>query len=270
MTYRIFTKEFDETRDVTEVMGDIEDGYTQNVWSFLDGMKADTSALTFSCEGPAPVFLLDCSGSMRGRGIMNAVFALRAAGDALHEAGRPFEILGFTTRAWKGGESRKAWLDAGRPQQPGRLNDRLHLLVKHMDQPWPEARKNLSYLLKEGLLKENIDGEALAWARERIQGREGDQVLIPISDGMPVDDSTLSVNPMRLLEDHMRAEQEALFHAGIRVQGVFIGKDLPRSGILPDPVHVSQIDHTQGMVDGMAETFARISEREAAVEGLEA
>jgi cobaltochelatase CobT len=115
------------------------------------------------------------------------------------------EILGFTTRAWKGGQSREEWLAEGRPQTPGRLNDLRHIIYKSADAPWRRARPNLGLMMKEGLLKENIDGEALEWAYRRMNARpESRKILMVISDGAPVDDSTLSVNPANYLEKHLR------------------------------------------------------------------
>src|SRR3546814_4930153 len=115
------------------------------------------------------------------------------------------EILGFTTRAWKGGQSREDWLAAGRPPHPGRLNDLRHIIYKKADEPWRRARKNLGLMMREGLLKENIDGEALLWAHNRLIARvEERRILMVISDGAPVDDSTLSVNSGTYLERHLR------------------------------------------------------------------
>jgi len=197
---------------------------------------------------------------MRGHNIYNTAFALRAAGDALHEAGRPFEILAFTTRLWKGGNSRQDWLDQGRQQQPGRLNDLLHIVVKAMDEPWEDTRQNMTYLLSEGLLKENIDGEALAWARTRIQERGQGDVLIPVSDGVPLDDSTLTVNHMEYLKDHLCSEEAALVAHGVPTQKIFIGKDAPQSDILPEAVHITPKKGTQAFVDGVAEACQRALE----------
>ena len=115
------------------------------------------------------------------------------------------EILGFTTRAWKGGQSRERWVQEGKPRNPGRLNDLRHVIYKSADAPWRRARKNLGLMLREGLLKENIDGEALDWAYKRLMMRpERRRILMVISDGAPVDDSTLSVNPGNYLERHLR------------------------------------------------------------------
>jgi cobaltochelatase CobT len=123
----------------------------------------------------------------------------------LERCGVKVEILGFTTRAWKGGRAREEWLAQGRPQQPGRLNDLRHIIYKSADAPWRRVRDNLGLMMKEGLLKENIDGEALEWAHRRmVNRREARKILMVISDGAPVDDSTLSVNPANYLEKHLR------------------------------------------------------------------
>ena len=149
--------------------------------------------------------LLDNSGSMRGRPISIAAICADVLARTLERCQVKVEILGFTTRAWKGGQSREAWLGAGRPQQPGRLNDLRHIVYKSADAPWRRVRQNLGLMMKEGLLKENIDGEALEWAHRRMLGRpEQRKILMVISDGAPVDDSTLSVNPANYLEKHLR------------------------------------------------------------------
>ena len=149
--------------------------------------------------------LLDNSGSMRGRPISIAAICADVLARTLERCSVKVEILGFTTRAWKGGQSREAWLAEGRPQQPGRLNDLRHIVYKRADAPWRRARPNLGLMMKEGLLKENIDGEALEWAHRRMAGRrEARKILMVISDGAPVDDSTLSVNPANYLEKHLR------------------------------------------------------------------
>jgi len=149
--------------------------------------------------------LLDNSGSMRGRPISIAAICADVLARTLERCSVKVEILGFTTRAWKGGQSRETWLGAGREQQPGRLNDLRHIIYKHADAPMRRARANLGLMMKEGLLKENIDGEALEWAHRRMQARhEARKILMVISDGAPVDDSTLSVNPANYLEKHLR------------------------------------------------------------------
>ena len=149
--------------------------------------------------------LIDNSGSMRGRPISIAAISADILARTLERCGVKTEILGFTTRAWKGGQSRETWLAAGRPPQPGRLNDVRHIVYKMADEPWRRSRNSLGLMMREGLLKENIDGEALLWAHNRLIGRpEERRILMVISDGAPVDDSTLSVNSGSYLERHLR------------------------------------------------------------------
>jgi cobaltochelatase CobT len=149
--------------------------------------------------------LIDNSGSMRGRPISIAAISADIMARTLERCGVKVEILGFTTRAWKGGQSREAWLQAGRPQSPGRLNDLRHIVYKRADDPYRRARKSLGLMMREGLLKENIDGEALLWAHSRLIARQEERrILMVISDGAPVDDSTLSVNSGSYLEKHLR------------------------------------------------------------------
>ncbi len=149
--------------------------------------------------------LLDNSGSMRGRPISIAAICADVLARTLERCDVKVEILGFTTRAWKGGMSREKWLAEGRPAQPGRLNDLRHIIYKSADAPWRRTRENLGLMMKEGLLKENIDGEALEWAHGRALRRpEARKIMMVISDGAPVDDSTLSVNAANYLEKHLR------------------------------------------------------------------
>ena len=149
--------------------------------------------------------LLDNSGSMRGRPISIAAICADVLARTLERCSVKVEILGFTTKAWKGGLSREGWLAEGRPQQPGRLNDLRHIIYKRADAPWRRSRDNLGLMMKEGLLKENIDGEGLMWAHNRLLARpEQRRILMVISDGAPVDDSTLSVNPGNYLDRHLR------------------------------------------------------------------
>ena len=149
--------------------------------------------------------LIDNSGSMRGRPISVAAMSADILARTLERCGVKVEILGFTTRAWKGGQARERWVADGRPKLPGRLNDLRHIVYKSADQPWRRVRRNLGLMLREGLLKENIDGEALLWAHNRLMARsERRQVLMVISDGAPVDDATLSANPGNFLERHLR------------------------------------------------------------------
>ena len=174
--------------------------------------------------------LLDNSGSMRGRPITVAATCADILARTLERCGVKVEILGFTTRAWKGGQSRERWIAAGKPQNPGRLNDLRHIVYKAADSPWRRARRNLGLMLREGILKENIDGEALRWAHNRLLERtEQRRILMVISDGAPVDDSTLSVNPGNYLEKHLReviAEVERL--GEVELTAIGIGHDVTR------------------------------------------
>ena len=174
--------------------------------------------------------LLDNSGSMRGRPITVAATCADILARTLERCGVKVEILGFTTRAWKGGQSREAWLAAGKPPNPGRLNDLRHIVYKSADAPWRRARKNLGLMMREGLLKENIDGEALDWAHKRLLGRtEQRRILMMISDGAPVDDSTLSVNPGNYLERHLRYVIEEIENRSpIELIAIGIGHDVTR------------------------------------------
>jgi cobaltochelatase CobT len=174
--------------------------------------------------------LLDNSGSMRGRPITVAATCADILARTLERCGVKVEILGFTTRAWKGGQSREAWLAAGKPANPGRLNDLRHIIYKSADAPWRRARKNLGLMMREGLLKENIDGEALDWAHKRLLARsEQRKILMMISDGAPVDDSTLSVNPGNYLERHLRWVIEDIeTRSPVELIAIGIGHDVTR------------------------------------------
>ncbi len=174
--------------------------------------------------------LLDNSGSMRGRPITVAATCADILARTLERCGVKVEILGFTTRAWKGGASREAWLQAGKPPNPGRLNDLRHIIYKSADAPWRRARKNLGLMMREGLLKENIDGEALEWAHDRLMARpENRRIMMVISDGAPVDDSTLSVNPGNYLERHLRTVIERIENRSpVELIAIGIGHDVTR------------------------------------------
>jgi len=174
--------------------------------------------------------LLDNSGSMRGRPIMVAALCADILARTLERCGVKVEILGFTTRAWKGGMAKEDWLKAGRPTHPGRLNDLRHVIYKSADAPWRRARRNLGLMMREGLLKENIDGEALMWAHERLIGRpEQRRILMVISDGAPVDDSTLSANPGNYLEKHLRQVIQWIeTRSPVELIAIGIGHDVTR------------------------------------------
>ncbi|HKR90178.1 MAG TPA: cobaltochelatase subunit CobT [Phenylobacterium sp.] len=200
--------------------------------------------------------LIDNSGSMRGRPIMVAAVCADILARTLERCGVKTEILGFTTRAWKGGQSREDWLKAGKPPQPGRLNDLRHIIYKAADAPWRRARKNLGLMMREGLLKENIDGEALLWAHHRLIGRpEARRILMVISDGAPVDDSTLSVNSGHYLERHLReviAEIEA--KSPVQLIAIGIGHDVTR--YYRRAVTIVDVEQLAGaIVEQLAELF---------------
>lgn len=174
--------------------------------------------------------LIDNSGSMRGRPISIAAISADILARTLERCGVKTEVLGFTTRAWKGGQSREAWLSGGKPAQPGRLNDLRHIVYKKADEPWRRARKNLGLMMREGLLKENIDGEALLWAHTRLLARPEDRrILMVISDGAPVDDSTLSVNNAGYLEQHLRKVIDWIEkQSPVQLVAIGIGHDVTR------------------------------------------
>lgn len=174
--------------------------------------------------------LIDNSGSMRGRPITVAAMSADILARTLERCGVKVEVLGFTTRSWKGGSSREKWVADGKPKNPGRLNDLRHIIYKSADTPWRRARTNLGLMLREGLLKENIDGEALLWAHNRLLGRpEQRRILMVISDGAPVDDATLSANPGNYLEKHLRDVIEWIeTRSPVELTAIGIGHDVTR------------------------------------------
>ncbi len=174
--------------------------------------------------------LIDNSGSMRGRPITVAAMSADILARTLERCGVKVEVLGFTTRMWKGGQSRERWIAAGKPTNPGRLNDLRHIVYKSADAPWRRARKSLGLMLREGILKENIDGEALLWAHGRLIARsEQRRILMVISDGAPVDDSTLSVNPGNYLERHLREVIDWIeTRSPVELIAIGIGHDVTR------------------------------------------
>jgi cobaltochelatase CobT len=243
-------------------------------WSFdLEEGLLDTSRLTRVITDPTAslafkeeedtefrdtvvTILIDNSGSMRGRPIMVAAVCADILARTLERCGVKTEILGFTTRAWKGGQSREDWLKAGKPAQPGRLNDLRHIIYKAADAPWRRARRNLGLMMREGLLKENIDGEALMWAHQRLIGRpEARRILMVISDGAPVDDSTLSVNSGHYLERHLReviAEIES--KSPVQLIAIGIGHDVTR--YYRRAVTIVDVEQLAGAItDQLAELF---------------
>ena len=206
--------------------------------------------------------LLDNSGSMRGRPIMVAACCADILARTLERCGVKVEILGFTTRAWKGGQSREQWLKSGKPSAPGRLNDLRHIIYKPADAPWRRSRRNLGLMMREGLLKENIDGEALAWAHHRLLGRpEQRRILMMISDGAPVDDSTLSVNSGNYLERHLRQVIEEIeTRSPVELIAIGIGHDVTR--YYRRAVTITGAEELAGaMTDKLAELFEETSQQ---------
>ena len=201
--------------------------------------------------------LLDNSGSMRGRPIMVAACCADILARTLERCGVKVEILGFTTRQWKGGQARESWLAAGKPVNPGRLNDLRHIIYKAAGTPWRRARRNLGLMMREGLLKENIDGEALAWAHARMLARpEQRRIIMMISDGAPVDDSTLSVNNGTYLEKHLRQViHEIETYSAVELIAIGIGHDVTR--YYRRAVTITDAEELAGaMTEKLAELFS--------------
>jgi cobaltochelatase CobT len=221
-----------------------------------------TTPLSFKVESDIEfrdtvvTLLLDNSGSMRGRPISIAAICADVLARTLERCQVKVEILGFTTKAWKGGQSREAWLHDGREQTPGRLNDLRHIIYKGADAPWRRTRPNLGLMMKEGLLKENIDGEALEWASKRIMSRgEARKILMVISDGAPVDDSTLSVNSASYLEKHLRDVINMIQNKNmIELIAIGIGHDVTR--YYEHAVTITDVEQLAGaMTEQLAELF---------------
>ena len=214
---------------------DLEEGYLDP--ARLSRVITDpTQPLSYKMESDTKfrdtvvTLLLDNSGSMRGRPITVAAMCADILARTLERCNVKTEILGFTTRAWKGGQARETWMANGKPGHPGRLNDLRHIVYKNADAPWRRARRNLGLMMREGLLKENIDGEALIWAHNRLLARgEQRRIMMVISDGAPVDDSTLSVNAGNYLEKHLRNVIEDIeTQSPVELIAIGIGHDVTR------------------------------------------
>ncbi|MEP4052603.1 MAG: cobaltochelatase subunit CobT [Litorimonas sp.] len=220
------------------------------------------SALTFKEEKETDfrdtivTILIDNSGSMRGRPIMVAAVTADIMARTLERCGVKAEILGFTTRAWKGGKSFQDWMAAGKPERPGRLNDLRHIVYKAADMPWRRAKRNLGLMMREGLLKENIDGEALDWAYKRLMSRpEQRRILMVISDGAPVDDATQSQNKSGLLENHLRMMIDRIENRSeVELVAIGIGHDVTRW--YSKAVTIMDVEQLGGaMTEKLAELF---------------
>ncbi len=253
---------------------DLEEG-TLDAGRLARVVANPTTPLSFKVEKDTEfrdtcvTLLLDNSGSMRGRPISIAAICADVLARTLERCQVKVEILGFTTRAWKGGQARENWLGAGRPQQPGRLNDLRHIIYKSADAPWRRSRANLGLMMKEGLLKENIDGEALEWAHRRLSHRlEARKILMVISDGAPVDDSTLSVNPANYLEKHLRdviamVEKKRL----VELIAIGIGHDVTR--YYNRAVTITDVEQLAGaMTEQLAGLFDSDPRKRARVVGM--
>ena len=253
---------------------DLEEG-TLDAGRLARVVANPTTPLSFKMEKDTEfrdtvvTLLLDNSGSMRGRPISIAAICADVLARTLERCQVKVEILGFTTRAWKGGQSREQWLAGGREQQPGRLNDLRHIIYKSADAPWRRVRPNLGLMMKEGLLKENIDGEALEWAHRRIAGRhEARKILMVISDGAPVDDSTLSVNPAHYLEKHLR-DVIAMVEKKRQVEllAIGIGHDVTR--YYQRAVTITDVEQLAGaMTEQLASLFDNDPRARARVMGM--
>ncbi|MBQ2260287.1 MAG: cobaltochelatase subunit CobT [Loktanella sp.] len=238
-------------------------------------VASPTTPLSFKVEKDTEfrdtvvTLLLDNSGSMRGRPISIAAICADVMARTLERCDVKVEILGFTTKAWKGGQSREKWLAEGRPATPGRLNDLRHIIYKSADAPWRRTRPNLGLMMKEGLLKENIDGEALEWAHRRITARhEQRKVLMVISDGAPVDDSTLSVNPANYLEKHLR-DVIAMVEKrkAVELVAIGIGHDVTR--YYQRAVTITDVEQLAGaMTEQLASLFDNDPRKRARVLGM--
>ncbi|MDE3061186.1 MAG: cobaltochelatase subunit CobT, partial [Pseudomonadota bacterium] len=200
--------------------------------------------------------LIDNSGSMRGRPITIAALSADIISRTLERCGVKVEVLGFTTREWKGGNAYKQWIKEGRPAFPGRLNDLRHIIYKPADMSWRKSRRNLGLMLKDGILKENIDGEAILWACDRLLQRpEQRRILMVISDGAPVDDSTLSANGGSYLDQHLR-EVIALVENKMPIELVAIGIGHDVTRYYQRAVTISDIDKLgETMTEQLVELF---------------
>lgn len=253
---------------------DLEEG-TLDAGRLARVVANPTTPLSFKVEKDTEfrdtvvTLLLDNSGSMRGRPISIAAICADVLARTLERCNVKVEILGFTTRAWKGGQSREQWLNDGRPQQPGRLNDLRHIIYKSADAPWRRTRPNLGLMMKEGLLKENIDGEALEWAHKRMIARhEARKILMVISDGAPVDDSTLSVNPANYLEKHLRDVIEMVEkRRQVELLAIGIGHDVTR--YYERAVTITDVEQLAGaMTEQLASLFDTDPRARARVMGM--
>lgn len=235
LEYEIYTTEFDEEIKASDLVSEKErvllaqfmqkqlTDHAQHITK-PDDLRSifNTSSLKNACV----TLLLDNSGSLRGMPLHLMVTTVMITAEALNSANIPFEVLGFTTRQWKGGQSRKKWLENGRPMNPGRLNDLRHIQYKTIGESWNTAKPNLGVMMKEGLLKENIDGEAVLWAHKRQQAiGMGRRIIIKMSDGAPIDDSTMVSNPDNYLKDHLDVAEKLVRNDGTELYQINVRYD---------------------------------------------
>ena len=230
-SYRAYTREFDEDISAADLVTaseypDLRDRLARAAWTLL-GTDSIGFVDDVDLRGTLVTLLLDCSGSLRGTPAQRVAVLAAVLGDAIIRAGGTLEILGFTTAAWKGGRSRAKWIADGEPPGPGRLNDLRHVVFKGWDEPWEVTADRLGLIIADGLLKENIDGEALAWAYRRALAAPAlRRRILVVTDGAPMDDSTLSVNPGDYLERHAREVIAAIEEANqVRLSALGIGHE---------------------------------------------
>ena len=273
--YKIYTTEYDRVVSASFYKNDL----LAHDQESLDRLKK--MLVEFSCDTKIEImdpqiprtFLLDCSGSMRGNSIAATVTGMLKIGDALHAAGTPFEILGHTTSAWKGGRPHKEWVEQGRRALPGRLNELLLITVKERDENWLDVRDNIYGLLHPAVLKENIDGEAVAWAAERMRRHETPGKMIVCSDGAPIDDATLAVNEVDLLKDHLSHVLKDEASNGVDIEAVSISSGYGThtsaytvANEVVMPINRKRSEHTVALIEAMLVAMAS-HERELDAEG---
>jgi cobalamin biosynthesis protein CobT len=246
MDYKIYTTEFDETLNMSDVPVGFLGPRVREFAAVKRQIEQDmpqvdqfSGHIDIPSEGPNLVFLLDCSGSMNGAEMTAAVFTLLRAGDALYKAEREFEILGYTTQTFESGKARALWEESGKPPAPGRLSDLRHMIFKDIDEPWPEARDNLLYFLTHMIIKDEVTGEALEWARDRIQGRGGNEALVLLSMSGPRCDATDNEMGEAFLKCHYHQVMEGI-----------VASDMPLVKLDSYPMH------DIGDIGGMHPKFA--------------
>jgi cobaltochelatase CobT subunit len=269
--YQVFTTDYDLDISAEEYLAILNgakdpatgaepalEKWSQDLEQKLQDYRSDIEVDMVPSGDPVTI-VLDMSGSMRGVSVLASVLAIEKIGDMLEQAGRPFSVLGYTTRQWKGGQSREAWVKAGKPANPGRLNDRLHITFKGFDDDWSDKRKYLKVPLIEGALKENLDGEAMQWALERQIADAGRGHIFHIGDGYPSDQSTDATNPIQYLKHHLRQVQENIAAKEVTYSAVSTYELIDRIG-KKTTAYVTPL--TEGIVSKFCEAVAPAVEPE--------